>query len=163
MTATPATVRGHGMQEAPGEHPVFIQHKHPNYVGIFFVLLVFTIIEVWITTPFFGLSFGAIFGNAVVIPALVLFAILKFATIAAFYMHLRFDSRAFTVLFAVGLFLALGMWLTLQGLFTAHSRVPFDEVAAREQGILAGGPGEAAGTPAAGAASTTGAAGSTTR
>ena len=30
-----------------------------------------------------------------------------------------------------GLILAVGMWATLMGLFTAHHRIPFDELAWR--------------------------------
>jgi hypothetical protein len=63
-------------------------------------------------------------------------------------MHLRFDSRAFSALFIVGLLLAMGMLFTLMALFTAHDRLPFDVAAAREAGVLSGG--EKSGTPAAG-------------
>jgi len=128
------------------EHPVFVQHKHPNYVGIFFILLVFTILEVWVTTPFFGIAFPL---PILTVPTLLVLAVLKFATIAGYYMHLRFDSRAFTTLFAFGLMLAIGMLFTLQGLFLAHYRIPFNYETAREEGHLPA-PGGASATPAAG-------------
>ena len=155
MTATahPAPGPQHGpIVHAAEEHPLFVQHKHPNYVGIFFILLVFTILEVWVTTPFFGIAFPV---PVLTVPTLLLLAVLKFATIAGYYMHLRFDSRAFSALFAVGLILAIGMLFTLQGLFLAHSRIPFSYETAREEGHLPSpGGAHAEGTPAAGTSST---------
>ena len=153
MTATTAPL-GHGPQPGHGteEHPVFVQHKHPNYVGIFVILFVFTMLEVWVTTPFFGIAFPV---PVLTVPTLLLLAVLKFATIAGYYMHLRFDSRAFTALFAVGLILAIGMLFTLQGLFLAHYREPFNYETAREAGGLPAPGGHAAGTPAAGATGAT--------
>jgi cytochrome c oxidase subunit 4 len=164
VTGTTGTLQpgAHGAPSAHGaaeEHPVFVQHKHPNYVLIFVILLVFTILEVWVTTPIFGLSFPV---PLLVVPSLLLLAILKFATIAGYYMHLRFDSRAFSALFLVGLILAAGLLFTLQALFTAHHRLPFDAAAAREAGQLAGRPGETSATPTAGTSSAIGTTSGTT-
>ena len=124
-------------------------HKahHPSarfYVLIFFILLVVTIAEVVVAQEPFLSMFGdmGLPGRAL-IPLLVL-AAAKFFMIAAFYMHLKQDSRLFTVFFAIGLILALGMWGSFMGLFTAHYRQPFDQLAWRES--LAQESGAAAGT-----------------
>jgi hypothetical protein len=156
MSATPGLFdpggsRPHGAQAvAVEEHPVFLQHKHPNYVGIFVVLFIFTMLEVWVTTPILGIEFPL---PVLTVPTLLVLAVLKFATIAAFYMHLRYDSRAFSALFIVGLLLAIGMLFTLQAIFVNHPRQPFDQEAARAAGQLPAAPGETAATPTAGAGS----------
>jgi cytochrome c oxidase subunit 4 len=150
VSGTPHAIQpgAHGAHGAIEEHPVFVQHKHPNYVLIFVILFIFTALEVWVTTPIAGIEFPL---PVLTVPTLLVLAILKFATIAAFYMHLRYDSRAFSALFIVGLLLAVGMLFTLQALFTAHHRLPFDATAAREAGTLPPAAGEQAATPTAGA------------
>jgi uncharacterized protein (DUF486 family) len=70
--------------------------------------------------------------GATLIPLIVL-AAAKFFMIAAFYMHLKQDSRLFTAFFVIGLVLAIGMWGSFMGMFTAHYREPFDQIAWREQ------------------------------
>ncbi len=102
-------------QAITAEHPVFVEHKHPNYVGVFALLTLFTIIEVSITY----------FPSLPQVPLLLLFALLKGSTIALFYMHLRYDSRLFSGFFLVGLILAASMLLTLMALFLAHPRLPY--------------------------------------
>jgi hypothetical protein len=62
--------------------------------------------------------------------------------IAAFYMHLTYDSRLFSALFIVGLLIAMGMLFSFLGLFAAHYREPFVPTLEHQQ---------ATGTPAAGA------------
>src|SRR6266540_877188 len=76
------------------------------------------------------------------IPLLVL-AIAKFSMIAAFYMHLKQDSRVFSAFFITGLILAIGMWGTFMGLFTAHYREPFDQITWREEIAKQSGTGAA--------------------
>lgn len=119
------------------------EHAHPSpwrYVVVFFVLFIFTALEVAVTTPIWPSR------EFTQLPSLLILAVLKFATIAAYYMHLRFDHRIFTAFFGIGLFLAFSMLFTLMGLFLAHYREPFDPSTRTEQTQQAG-----AATPAAGA------------
>ncbi|MGH2350346.1 MAG: cytochrome C oxidase subunit IV family protein [Chloroflexota bacterium] len=139
-----------GQPVPPGAHEahgaaVAVEESHPKaglYVGIFLILFVVTALEVAVT------YFPAI----PQLPSLLALAVLKFGLIAAFYMHLRFDSRVFSAFFLTGLILAAGLLFSLLALFTAHYREPY-EPAAQEQttGTPAAGT-PAAGTPAAGAA-----------
>ena len=52
-----------------------------------------------------------------IIPVLVLLSGVKFALVAMFYMHLRYDARLFSGLFVGGLALAASVGLALLGLF----------------------------------------------
>src|SRR5688500_13088271 len=137
---------------APHTHQAHRAH-HPSarfYILIFVILLVVTIAEVLVAQEPFLSIFGdmGLPGRAL-IPLLVL-AAAKFMMIAAFYMHLKQDSRLFTAFFIVGLILALGMWGTFMGLFTAHSREPFDQIAWRERIAQESGSGATTGTTPAG-------------
>jgi cytochrome c oxidase subunit 4 len=129
-------------------------HKthHPSarfYLLIFLILAVVTLAEVFVAQEPFLTIFGdmGLPGRAL-FPLLIL-AAAKFFMIAAFYMHLKQDSRLFTAFFVVGLILALGMWGTFMGLFTAHYRQPFDQIAWREQIAQQSGAGTGATTGAA--------------
>lgn len=139
-----------------GGHGDNVEHaSHPTarfYVLIFFILLAVTIAEVFVAQePFLGIFEGI--GVPIAVPLLILAAV-KFLMIAAFYMHLKQDSRAFSAFLIAGLILAMGMLFTFGGLFTAHSREPFDQIAWREQLAQNAGTGGASG--ATGAATTTG-------
>ena len=105
-------------------YAVEVHHPKPAmYLGIFVLLFIFTALEVGVTyVP-----------SLPQLPLLLGLALIKGATIVLFYMHLRFDSRAFAALFLAGLTIAVSMIITLMGLFLAHSRVPFDQAAAQEQ------------------------------
>ncbi len=144
-----------GSHAGHGGHGVHVEHaSHPKarfYVFIFFILLVVTILEVFVAQePLSTMVTGV--GVPIWVP-LVALAVAKFGMIAAFYMHLKGDSRVFTAFLLVGLALAIGMWFTFQGLFLAHYREPFDEHAWREQMASQGGTGAAGG--AGGATGTT--------
>ena len=142
---------------APGTHTTAERHHaHPKasfYVLIFFILLAVTIAEVLVAQEPLSSMFVGIPGG--IVGPLLILAAAKFFMIAAFYMHLKQDSRIFSAFFITGLILAVGMWATLMGLFTAHHRVPFDELTWREElakssGTTAGGGGATSGTAAGG-------------
>ena len=82
-------------------------HAHPSdgrYILIALFLAVMTAIEV-------GLYYVDI-GDAL-IPTLMVLMVVKFWTVAAYFMHLRFDSRVFRRMFAAGLILAILVYLAL--------------------------------------------------
>lgn len=76
-------------------------HAHPTtktFVQIGVILAVITAIE-------FGIIYLKGF-SGLVITALVLLSVVKFALVALYFMHLRFDARILTGIFAVGVTLA---------------------------------------------------------
>lgn len=87
--------------------PQKLEKRHrPNYVGVFVVLAVLTLVEIGVT-----------YLPIPRIPVLVPLALLKAALVAMFYMHLRFDRRVFTSLFAFGILIGLGLLISLTILF----------------------------------------------
>ncbi len=52
-----------------------------------------------------------------IIPVLAILSTIKFAMVAMFYMHLRYDARLFSSLFVGGLALAFSVVFALIGLF----------------------------------------------
>jgi cytochrome c oxidase subunit 4 len=82
------------------------KRPRPNYVGVFVVLAVLTLVEIGVT-----------YLPLPRIPILVPLALLKAALVAMFYMHLRFDRRIFTTLFAFGILMGVGLLLSLTVLF----------------------------------------------
>lgn len=89
-----------------GEHPTLPEAhpgpSHPSparYVGVALILAVLTSIEV-------GLYYIKMAPGPMVATLLAL-ATLKFVMVAAWFMHLRFDSRILRRLFVTGILLAL--------------------------------------------------------
>lgn len=92
--------------------PVHRERAHPTpakYVAIALILAAVTIVEVAIVYIDF---LGGIVG-----PVLVILSAAKFALVAMFFMHLRFDNRLFSTMFVGGLLLAVGVLITLLALF----------------------------------------------
>jgi len=52
-----------------------------------------------------------------IIPVLVILSGIKFALVAMFYMHLRYDARIFSWFFVGGLLLAISVVMAVLGLF----------------------------------------------
>lgn len=97
-----STGAGVTADHAPAEE----HHEHPGdglYIRIAVILAVFTAVEV-------SLPYVMDDGILLVIPLVTLMAV-KFGIIAAFFMHLRFDSKVLTRLFYGGLFLAVGVYI----------------------------------------------------
>lgn len=81
-------------------------HGHATaqyYWFIAIVLAVITLLEVWITT--IGLVPWA------VITGLIVMGLTKFALVAAFYMHLRFDHRLYTWMFIFCMVLGVNVFV----------------------------------------------------
>jgi cytochrome c oxidase subunit 4 len=85
------------------------EHAHPSdaqYVLIAVILAVITALEVsTYYLDFFKSNFVAL------LIALVPMMIVKFAMVAAFFMHLRFDSKLFRRIFITGIVLATTVYV----------------------------------------------------
>src|SRR3954465_13785867 len=82
---------------------------HPSdrtYVGIGLFLALITAAE--IVTFYFEDTLGTI-----LVPVLLVMMVVKFVTIAAYFMHLRFDTNLFTRLFVAGVVLAIFVYLVV--------------------------------------------------
>ena len=80
-------------------------HTHPNYMGIFWVLLVLTIVEVALT--FVGLP-KLLLGSL-----LVILAVWKAALVAMYFMHLKFERKTLAMIAIVPFILCLFLILML--------------------------------------------------
>jgi cytochrome c oxidase subunit 4 len=85
---------------------------HPTPVTYFKVAMTLSII----TAVEVGVFYIEDLGKGI-IPVLVILSTVKFALVAMFYMHLRYDSRIFSGLFIGGLALAISVTLAVLGLF----------------------------------------------
>ena len=93
-----------------GRHPA-----HPTaatYLKIAAILAVVTFIE-W------AIFFPEQVADSVKLTVFSVLSVLKFALVAMFYMHLKFDERLFSMFFVGGLILASGVIIALLVLFQA--------------------------------------------
>jgi len=93
------------------------QHAHPTakkYLGIAIILTIITVIEVAI---FYIPSM-----HHLLPPILLTLSALKFALVAMFYMHLKFDHRLYSWVFVVPMCFAAAIILALLALFSASHR-----------------------------------------
>ena len=92
--------------------PSHRESAHPTpatYVTIAIILAVITMVEV---AAVFVEALGA-----VLIPILLVLSATKFAIVAMYFMHLKFDSKLFSGLFVGGILLTSGILLALLALF----------------------------------------------
>ena len=91
-------------------------HAHPSdaqYVLIAAILAAITALEVaTYYINFFKDNFVAL------LCALIPMMVVKFAMVAAFFMHLRFDHKLFRAVFLTGILLAVAVYIVV--LFTFH-------------------------------------------
>lgn len=80
-----------------------------QYVGVAAILALITGLEVSLTY----IDIGALF-----LPVLLVLMVIKFFSVVLYFMHLKFDNRMFTVLFYMGLGLAVFVYTV--ALFTFH-------------------------------------------
>src|SRR5256885_10469484 len=98
-----------------GEHPVQ-HHPHPTagvYLRVAAVLVILTVIEV-------GVFYVPAF-HSVLVPVLLFLSAVKFTLVVMFYMHLKMDSRFFSLLFGGPLLLGLGITFGVMFLFGAFA------------------------------------------
>lgn len=91
-----------------GMEPVTHHKGHPGpkeYVAIAVVLAIITGIEVAV--------YYIDFLKPVLPPVLIVLSVAKFALVALFFMHLKFDSRFFSVVFAFGILLAVSVFVVV--------------------------------------------------
>ena len=96
--------------EEPTAGAVHTGHPTPlTYFKVAMALVAITAVEV-------GIFYIEALGKGI-IPVLAVLSSAKFALVAMFYMHLRYDHRLFIGLFVGGLALAMAVVLALLGLF----------------------------------------------
>ena len=95
-----------------------LHHEHPSpkqYVWVAIILAIITAIEVAIYyIPFFEEN------SVALIACLLAFALLKFVMVAAWFMHLRFDSRVFRRFLVTGIVLGILIFGVVLWTFFAH-------------------------------------------
>ena len=85
--------------------PEDVEHPGPRqYVVVALVLAVLTAIEV-------ALYYLEFIPQPVIVTTLMVLMVLKFAIVALWFMHLRFDSRIFRRLFVTGIILAIAVFM----------------------------------------------------
>ena len=94
----------------PEVEAVHVSHPTPlTYFKVAMTLVVLTAIEVLVFF-FEGLGHG-------IIPILAILSLAKFVLVAMFYMHLKFDHKLFSTMFAAGSLLAFLVVFAILGLF----------------------------------------------
>lgn len=102
--------------EAPREEQELAHHPSPRkYVWVAAILAFVTAIEVAIYyIPSIADRDGLLIGS------LLVFALIKFVMVGAYFMHLKFDSPIFRRLFITGLVLALAVFAVVLVFFFTH-------------------------------------------
>jgi cytochrome c oxidase subunit IV len=104
-------VSGEAAKSEPG-HPSGTVHAGAGprtYLVVAAFLLAITVMEVWV--------FYVPALSRVVVPILLILSTLKFALVAMFYMHLRFDHAWYSYVFVGPLIIAVGLAVALLWLF----------------------------------------------
>ena len=98
----------------PSDDTVHTGHPTPaTYFKVAMTLVVITAIEV-------GIFYVEDLGIGI-IPILTVLSAAKFALVAMFYMHLRYESRLFSTFFVAGLVLAVSVVFAVLALFRFFS------------------------------------------
>ena len=100
------------LQQESREHGLDAHDGHPTpatYLKVALILSVITFLE-------FVVFYAEWLGKGI-IPILIILSGVKFALVAMFYMHLRYDARLFSGLFVGGLAVAGVIVLALMALF----------------------------------------------
>lgn len=75
------------------------EHKHPNYMAIFWILLTVTVLEVGYSLVFEKAS------KPILIGGLVALAVFKALLVALYFMHLKFERKSLGIIVASTLIL----------------------------------------------------------
>jgi cytochrome c oxidase subunit 4 len=98
---------GHGRAEPLHEEEAHATNK--TYVQVAIILAVITLVEVVIY------YLPAVRG--VLVPALIVLSLAKFAMVVGFFMHLKYDNRLYRFMFVAGLIVSLSVYLALLAMF----------------------------------------------
>lgn len=93
-------------------------HAQPGpatWVRVLVLLTIATVLEV--LTYVFESTLGALTA-----PILILFAIVKFVLVVAYYMHLKFDNRILTGIFAWGMLIAISIFAAMAALYHIYGQ-----------------------------------------
>ena len=101
--ATPAAAH------APGQGHATVQ----TYIKVAVVLGILTAIEI-------GALYVPGLPSHLLVALLLVFSVLKFGLVVAFFMHLRYDNKLLTALFVGPLIIAMVIILALMALFSAY-------------------------------------------
>jgi cytochrome c oxidase subunit 4 len=106
MSAVAHAEMGGALEPAPGLLPgEVLPHPSPfKYVMIFLVLVVVTGVEIAVSYLEGSVSSG------VIVALLLIFGIVKFVLVAAYYMHLRTDQPIFRRFFIIGIIAAITLY-----------------------------------------------------
>jgi len=91
-------------------------HEHPTeakYIQIAIILTLITVVEVAI---YYIEAF-----EAILVPTLVVLSTIKFVTVVGYFMHLKFDDRRLTWIFASGMALALSIYIATWAVMHFHA------------------------------------------
>lgn len=94
-----AHAESHGGDESHDEH-----WSDLSFIKLAIALAVVTALEV-------AMSYTIDFWGPLFIPVLLLLMAVKFFAVVLYFMHLRFDNRLFSVMFYMGLVLAIGVYM----------------------------------------------------
>jgi caa(3)-type oxidase subunit IV len=78
--------------------------KRPNYLGVFILLAVFTLIETLVSY---------VRQESIKFPVLVILSAIKAVLVLLYFMHLKFDTRLFSYLFIGGCVLSIPLILVI--------------------------------------------------
>jgi cytochrome c oxidase subunit 4 len=110
---------------APGDATAATAHEHHfpekagQYVRIGIILVVLTALEVG-AYEVAHRAHGTALGAAWFVPTILLLSALKFALVALYYMHLKWDGRLLKGVFSFSLFVAALVILSLMALMFYH-------------------------------------------
>ena len=104
----------HSDQPAAEGHLSGEEHHHPGpatYVKVGAILTAITIWEVW------AYYIPSLVASRIFVPMLLILSAIKFGTVVAFYMHLKYDHKLFRALFTGPLLIAALTGISLLFLF----------------------------------------------
>lgn len=78
--------------------------KRPNYLIVFIILAVFTLIETLVSY---------VQQEVIKLPTLIILSVIKALLVLFYFMHLKFDSKVFSFLFFAGCVLAIPLILVI--------------------------------------------------
>ncbi len=99
-------------------HEPSTAHAQPGpatWIRVLVLLTVATVLEV--LTYVFEANLGALTA-----PILILFAIVKFVLVVAYYMHLKFDNRILTGIFVWGMVIAVSIFAAMAAIYHIYGQ-----------------------------------------